>query len=102
MLPDDARLSKFGKALRASSLDELPEIWNILKGEMSFVGPRPWAVRYLKYYTSEENRRHNVRPGLTGLAQVKGRNAINWDERLRHDIYYVDNISFLLDLRVVF
>jgi len=102
LLPDSARLTRFGKILRASSLDELPEVWNILKGEMSFVGPRPWAVSYLKYFTPEENRRHEVCPGLTGLAQVNGRTAANWDERLKHDIYYVDNLSFALDVKILF
>ena len=102
LLPDSVRLNRFGRLLRASSLDELPEIFNILKGDMSFVGPRPWSVQYLKYYTAEENRRHEVRPGLTGLAQVNGRTAANWDERLKYDITYVDNVSFALDMKILF
>lgn len=102
LLPDAQRLTKFGKLLRATSLDELPEIWNILKGDMSFVGPRPWAVKYLPYFTEEENRRHDVRPGLTGLAQVNGRTAANWDERLKYDITYVDGLSLWMDIKVLF
>ena len=101
LLPDSVRLTKFGKMLRASSLDELPEAWNILKGDMSIVGPRPWTVHYLKFYTPEERRRHEVRPGLTGLAQVNGRTAANWDERLKYDIDYVDNVSFLMDIKII-
>ena len=102
LLPDAQRLTKFGKLLRATSLDELPEIWNILKGDMSIVGPRPWAVKYLPYFTAEENRRHDVRPGLTGLAQVNGRTAAGWDERLRYDITYADNLSLWMDIKVLF
>ena len=102
LLPDAQRLTKFGKLLRATSLDELPEIWNILKGDMSIVGPRPWAVRYLPYFTEEENRRHEVRPGLTGLAQVHGRTAASWDERLKYDITYVDKLSLWMDIKVLF
>ena len=102
LLPDSKRLTKFGKALRASSLDELPEVWNILKGDMSIVGPRPWAVSYLKYFTPEEHRRHEVRPGLTGLAQVHGRTAANWGERLKYDIEYVDHVTFLNDVKIIF
>lgn len=102
MLPDAQRLTKFGKLLRATSLDELPEIWNIFKGDMSFVGPRPWSVRYLPYFTEEENRRHEVRPGLTGLAQVNGRTAANWDERLKYDITYVDHLTLWMDIKVIF
>ena len=101
LLPDSKRLTKFGKALRASSLDELPEVWNILKGDMSIVGPRPWAVSYLKYFTPEEHRRHEVRPGLTGLAQVHGRTAANWGERLKYDIEYVDHVTFLNDVKII-
>ena len=101
LLPDEKRLTKFGRLLRATSLDELPEAWNILKGDMSVVGPRPWAVSYLKYFTKEEHRRHDVRPGLTGLAQVHGRTAANWDERLKYDIKYVDNVSFINDLKII-
>jgi len=101
LLPDNERLTVFGRILRSSSLDELPELWNIIKGDMSIVGPRPWTVHYLGFFTSEERRRHLVRPGLTGLAQVNGRTAANWDERLKYDIYYVDNVSFLLDVKII-
>lgn len=101
LLPDAKRLTRFGRILRSTSLDELPEAWNILKGDMSVVGPRPWAVSYLTYFTPEEHRRHEVRPGLTGLAQVNGRTAANWDERLKYDIEYVDNLSFFYDLKIV-
>ena len=101
MLPDEDRLTKFGQMLRASSLDELPELFNILKGEMSIVGPRPLAVQYLPYYTDEERHRHDVRPGLTGLAQVHGRNSISWEERFAFDVDYVREISFLRDARIV-
>lgn len=100
-LPDDQRLTPFGKKLRAASLDELPELFNILKGEMSFVGPRPLLVEYLPYYTEEERLRHTVRPGLTGLAQVSGRNFIDWDARLAKDVEYVRGISFLTDLNIL-
>jgi lipopolysaccharide/colanic/teichoic acid biosynthesis glycosyltransferase len=102
LLPDSQRLTKFGRLLRSSSLDELPEIWNILKGDMSFVGPRPWSVYYLKFFTEEENRRHEVRPGLTGYAQVNGRTAADWSERLRYDIKYVDELSIWLDIKIIF
>lgn len=102
LLPDAKRMTKFGKLLRASSMDELPEVWNILKGDMSFVGPRPWTVHYLKFFTEEEHRRHEVRPGLTGLAQVNGRTAANWDERLKYDITYVNNLSLWMDIKVLF
>ncbi len=102
LLPDAQRLTKFGRVLRASSLDELPEVWNILKGEMSFVGPRPWAISYLPYFTERERRRHLVRPGLSGLAQVNGRTVASWDERLKYDIEYVENISLMLDLKIIF
>ena len=101
LLPDDQRLMKFGRILRSTSLDELPEAWNILKGDMSVVGPRPWAVSYLQYFTPEEHRRHEVRPGLTGLAQVHGRTASSWDERLKYDIDYVDHVTFLNDLKII-
>ncbi|MDO5770362.1 MAG: sugar transferase [Psychrobacter sp.] len=101
-LPDDARLTPFGKRLRKSSIDELPELWNILKGDMSVVGPRPLFMRYLPYYTEEEERRHDVRPGLTGLAQVSGRNAITWEERLSYDLQYVDDQSFAYDLSIIY
>lgn len=101
LLPDAVRLTKFGKFLRASSLDELPELFNILKGDMSIIGPRPLLVSYLPYYSEREKLRHSVRPGLTGLAQVSGRNFINWDSRLDKDIEYVENLSFGMDLKVL-
>ena len=102
LLPDNRRLTKFGKLLRATSLDELPELLNIFKGDMSIIGPRPLLVSYLPYYTKEEQLRHTVRPGLTGLAQVSGRNYLDWDNRLKKDIEYVRNLSFLMDLKVIF
>lgn len=102
LLPDAVRLTKFGKLLRATSLDELPELWNIFKGDMSIIGPRPLLVSYLPYYTEEEKLRHTVRPGLTGLAQVSGRNFLDWDRRLQKDVEYVRNLSFLMDLKVIF
>ena len=102
LLPDKYRLNKFGKLLRSTSLDELPEIFNILKGDMSLIGPRPLLVKYLEHYNSFENRRHEVRPGLTGLAQVSGRNAATWKERFRQDIEYVDHVSFCLDVKIFF
>lgn len=101
LLPDKDRLTRFGRILRASSLDELPEAWNILKGDMSIVGPRPWVPSYLQYFTAEERRRHLVKPGLTGLAQVHGRTAANWDDRLKYDIDYVDNLSFFMDIKII-
>lgn len=101
LFPDSVRLTKFGKLLRASSLDELPEVWNILMGDMSIVGPRPWTVHYLQFFTPEEHKRHLVRPGLTGLAQVNGRTAVNWDERLKFDLDYVENVSFGLDIKII-
>ena len=100
-LPDESRLTKFGKMLRATSLDELPELWNILKGDMSIVGPRPLLVEYLPLYSEKQRKRHNVRPGLTGLAQVNGRNAISWEEKFDLDVYYVDKISFFNDLIII-
>lgn len=100
-LPDSQRLSKFGKLLRASSLDELPELWNVLKGEMSLVGPRPLLVEYLPLYNTHQYRRHEVRPGITGWAQVNGRNAISWDEKFRLDVWYVDNRSVFLDAKIL-
>lgn len=102
ILTDEERLPKFGRILRAASLDELPELWNIFVGDMSIVGPRPLATIYLHYYTKEEMRRHDVRPGLTGVAQVHGRNSISWDERFKYDIYYVDNYSLSLDIKTLF
>lgn len=102
LLPDNQRLTKFGKILRASSLDELPELINILKGEMSLIGPRPLMVKYLPYYNELEKQRHSVRPGLTGLAQINGRNALNWDDRFKFDVEYVNNITFINDLKILF
>lgn len=101
LLPDSIRLTKFGKLLRSTSLDELPELWNILKGEMSIVGPRPLLVQYLPLYNEEQKKRHNSRPGLTGLAQVSGRNSITWDDKFNLDCTYINNIRFLLDLKIV-
>ncbi|ABN53546.1 MAG TPA: sugar transferase [Hungateiclostridium thermocellum] len=101
LLPDSCRLTKFGKFLRSTSLDELPELFNILKGDMSIVGPRPLLVEYLPYYTEEERLRHTVRPGLTGLAQVNGRNNLKWDIRLGLDVEYVKNITFCLDASII-
>ncbi len=101
LLPDEVRLTKFGKLLRSTSLDELPELFNILKGDMSLIGPRPLLVRYLPYYTEEERHRHDVRPGLTGLAQVNGRNALGWEERFAYDLQYVENLSLGMDLKVL-
>ncbi|MBQ7410830.1 MAG: sugar transferase [Clostridia bacterium] len=102
LLPDAERLTKFGKILRATSLDELPELVNILKGEMSLIGPRPLAVCYLPFYNETEKHRHDVRPGLTGLAQVNGRNALNWEDRFAYDIEYVNNITFINDVKILF
>ena len=101
LLPDEKRLTKFGKMLRSTSLDELPEMFNILKGDMSFVGPRPLLTKYLSYYTEEEKHRHDVRPGLTGLAQINGRNTTNWKERFEYDIKYTQDISFLNDIKIL-
>lgn len=100
-LPDADRLTAFGRFLRSSSLDELPELWNVLKGDMSLVGPRPLLMEYLPLYTPEQARRHEVRPGVTGWAQVNGRNALSWEEKFRLDVWYVDNRSLLLDLRII-
>lgn len=103
LLSDDIRLTKFGRLLRSTSLDELPELFNIMKGDMALIGPRPLLVEYLPYYTEEEHHRHDVRPGLTGWAQVNGRNAINsWEERFKYDLEYVNHVSFLMDLKVLF
>lgn len=102
LLDDEYRLTSFGKKLRSTSLDELPELYNILKGDMSIVGPRPLLVKYLPLYNDEQNRRHDVRPGLTGLAQVSGRNAITWTEKFNKDIEYVDNVSLGLDISIFF
>lgn len=101
LMPDAVRLTKFGKFLRAASLDELPELFNILKGDMSIIGPRPLLVSYLPYYSERERLRHSVRPGLTGLAQVSGRNFIDWDRRLQKDVEYVENLSFRMDMKVL-
>lgn len=100
-LADAQRLTPFGSFLRASSLDELPELWNVLKGDMSLIGPRPLLMEYLPLYNVEQHRRHEVRPGITGWAQVNGRNALSWDEKFRLDVWYVDNQSFLLDLKIL-
>lgn len=102
LLPDDVRLTKFGKFLRSTSLDELPELFNILKGDMSLVGPRPLLVQYLPLYNEHQKRRHEVRPGLSGLAQVNGRNAIGWKEKFNLDVQYVDNISLVNDIKIIF
>lgn len=101
LLPDNIRLTKFGKLLRSTSLDELPELWNILKGDMSIVGPRPLLVQYLPLYNEDQKRRHNVRPGLTGLAQVSGRNAISWEEKFQLDIKYIEKLSFFIDCKCI-
>lgn len=102
LLPDEVRLTKFGKTLRSTSLDELPELWNILKGDMSIVGPRPLAVSYLPYYSEQERHRHDVLPGLTGLAQVSGRNNLSWEEKFACDLEYVEKLSLGMDIYVVF
>ena len=102
LLPDDERLTQFGKFLRSTSLDELPGLFNVLKGDMSLVGPRPLLVQYLPLYSTEQARRHNVRPGITGWAQVNGRNAISWEEKFKLDVWYVDNQSFWLDIKILF
>ena len=101
LLPDDVRLNKYGRFLRSTSLDELPELWNILKGDMAIVGPRPLLVEYLPYYTEVERHRHDVRPGLTGWAQVNGRNGLDWDERFQCDVYYVNRVSVALDVKIM-
>tara|TARA_E500000318_G_C3553190_1_gene209913 strand:+ start:508 stop:1134 length:627 start_codon:yes stop_codon:yes gene_type:complete len=102
LLPDELRVTKFGTFLRKSSLDEIPQLLSIIKGDMSLIGPRPLRVRYLPYYTEEENLRHTVRPGITGLAQISGRSLLDWDTRLQKDIEYVKNLSFALDLKILF
>ena len=101
LLPDSSRLSRFGKILRSTSLDELPELWNILKGDMSFVGPRPLLVQYLSLYSDEQRHRHDVRPGLTGLAMIHGRNNLNWNDKFAYDLQYVEQQSFLLDMKIL-
>lgn len=102
LLPDEVRLTKFGKLMRSLSLDELPEFINILKGDMSFVGPRPLLVEYLELYSERQAMRHNVRPGLTGLAQANGRNLLTWEDRFEYDVNYVENLSLLLDIKIIF
>lgn len=102
LLPDSERLTPLGSFLRSTSLDELPELWNVLKGEMSMVGPRPLLLEYLPLYTPGQARRHEVRPGITGWAQINGRNALSWEEKFKLDVWYVDNRSFWLDLRILF
>ncbi|WP_417326339.1 undecaprenyl phosphate N,N'-diacetylbacillosamine 1-phosphate transferase [Halarcobacter sp.] len=101
LLPDDKRLVGIGKFIRSTSLDELPQLFNVLKGEMSFVGPRPLLIEYLDLYNNEQKRRHNVKPGITGWAQVNGRNAISWEQKFEYDVWYVDNQSFLLDMKIL-
>ena len=101
LLPDELRLTKFGKFLRSTSLDELPSLWNVLKGDMSLVGPRPLLVEYLPLYSTKQARRHEVKPGITGWAQVNGRNAISWDEKFDLDVWYVDNQSIWLDIKIL-
>lgn len=102
LLPDEVRLTKFGKFLRSTSIDELPELFNILKGDMSVIGPRPLLVQYLPRYNEHQHRRHEVKPGLSGWAQVNGRNAISWEEKFDFDVEYVDNYSFLMDIKILF
>ena len=102
LLPDDVRLTRYGKILRSTSLDELPELINILKGDMSIVGPRPLLVKYLPYYTQRERLRHSVRPGLTGYAQAHGRNAVSWEEKFAMDVWYVEHLSFATDVKTIF
>ena len=101
LLPDEARLTKFGKTLRSTSLDELPELWNILKGDMSIVGPRPLLERYIPLYTAEQRKRHQVRPGLTGLAQVNGRNELDWEQKFQLDTEYTMRITFISDIKII-
>lgn len=101
LLPDEQRLTRYGKFIRSTSLDELPELWNILAGDMSIVGPRPLLVKYLPLYNEEQRHRHDIRPGLTGYAQVHGRNALSWEERFRLDVWYVEHVSFWCDVRII-
>jgi len=102
LMPDSMRLTKFGKFLRATSLDELPELWNILRGDMAIIGPRPLLVHYLDYYNDKQKRRHEVRPGLSGHAQINGRNAISWEDKFKLDAEYVDNVNFINDWKIIF
>lgn len=102
LLPDEVRLTHFGKVLRSTSIDELPELWNIFKGDMSIVGPRPLLVKYLPLYSEEQHHRHDVMPGLTGWAQVNGRNALSWEDKFRLDVWYCEHVSFSLDVKVIF
>lgn len=102
LLPDDQRMTRFGSFLRSTSLDELPELWNVLRGDMSLVGPRPLLMEYLPLYSEDQYRRHEMRPGITGWAQVNGRNAISWEDRFKLDVWYVDNQSFLLDIKILY
>ncbi len=101
LLPDETRLTKFGKFLRSTSLDELPSLWSVLKGDMSLIGPRPLLVEYLPFFSEKQARRHEVRPGITGWAQVNGRNAISWEEKFELDVWYVDNLSITLDIKII-
>ena len=101
LLPDEDRLTPFGRFLRSTSLDELPELWNVIKGDMSLVGPRPLLMRYLPRYTPEQMRRHEVRPGITGWAQINGRNTLTWEQKFALDVWYVDNLSFWLDMKII-
>ena len=101
LLPDEYRLTRIGKVVRSLSIDELPQLWNVLRGDMSFIGPRPLLVQYLPLYSEEQAKRHNVRPGITGWAQCHGRNALSWTEKFKYDVWYVDHISFIVDLQVV-
>ncbi len=102
LLPDDKRLTRVGRFVRASSIDEIPQLWNVLKGDMSLIGPRPLLPQYLQWYTSEEKHRHDVRPGITGYAQTHGRNKVTWEDKLSMDVFYVKNLSFGLDMKILF
>lgn len=102
LLPDAMRITKIGKFIRSTSLDELPQLWNVLKGDMALIGPRPLLPQYLPLYSIEQSRRHEVRPGITGWAQVNGRNSISWGERFKYDVWYVDNLSLIVDLKIIF